>query len=530
VIVKDIYHASPSPEEALSVAVPSKVKELKFINSKLFAHLTGYKVTSVTGFCGEYYGYAWFSSLTGFGRVENCSGYIDVIECDNVIHSQIQSAYKCHNLQDIKVVFGLIDYPDPNTTVAIKECSLIDGVSFSVDHWGVVDEYIEFYKCEHISNVRNMTKWTINYVDCTDVVGDTCDGYYTEEDEGKVQTVNTSGEKSLISVYDKETSDAKFADIGEKITTLSDAVTVLSEGVDPDKIDGVKDLVSYVSEHGAEVTGMVQDINTLKEKEEWDYVITKLEDFTTAKLATMSGRVLVKGVNYDTEYVNSVPPLAVTIPASIKVIKFINSTIYAEITAVSKSTAITGFIGGGVEGFFYSIITNFGAVEHCGGCLDVISCNNIMHTRVHICRNCYNLQDITVYGDYSDGIDYGFWNCVLITGVTIERNHGQWNDEDYIVEFKSCKHISNVHLSENSSEGTVINYEENCRFVNGDTCDGYYTAEDNGKVQTVNTSGEKSLISVYDKTEIDGMLGDISTALDELHTYAQSLVNGGATV
>lgn len=31
------------------------------------------------------------------------------------------------------------------------------------------------------------------------------------------------------------------------------------------------------------------------------------------------------------------------------------------------------------------------------------------------------------------------------------------------------------------------------------------------------------------KQYVDGLVGDISTALDELHTYAQALVNGGAT-
>jgi hypothetical protein len=36
-----------------------------------------------------------------------------------------------------------------------------------------------------------------------------------------------------------------------------------------------------------------------------------------------------------------------------------------------------------------------------------------------------------------------------------------------------------------------------------------------------------NLADYYDKGEIDGMIGDISTALDTLHNYAQNLVNGG---
>ena len=40
----------------------------------------------------------------------------------------------------------------------------------------------------------------------------------------------------------------------------ADAIAVLTEGVDQDKVDGVKDLIDYVEKHGSEVTGMKEDI------------------------------------------------------------------------------------------------------------------------------------------------------------------------------------------------------------------------------------------------------------------------------
>lgn len=40
----------------------------------------------------------------------------------------------------------------------------------------------------------------------------------------------------------------------------ADAITLLTDGVDQDKVDGVKDLINYVETHGAEVTGMKEDI------------------------------------------------------------------------------------------------------------------------------------------------------------------------------------------------------------------------------------------------------------------------------
>lgn len=46
------------------------------------------------------------------------------------------------------------------------------------------------------------------------------------------------------------------------------------------------------------------------------------------------------------------------------------------------------------------------------------------------------------------------------------------------------------------------------------------------KVSALETQ-KVNLADYYDKGEIDGMIGDISTALDTLHEYAQSLVSGG---
>ena len=44
------------------------------------------------------------------------------------------------------------------------------------------------------------------------------------------------------------------------IDTLTGVVNTLAEGVDAEKVDGVKDLIAYVEEHGPEVAGMKEDI------------------------------------------------------------------------------------------------------------------------------------------------------------------------------------------------------------------------------------------------------------------------------
>ena len=79
-----------------------------------------------------------------------------------------------------------------------------------------------------------------------------------------------------------------------------------------------------------------------------------------------------------------------------------------------------------------------------------------------------------------------------------------------------------------------------CSNVDPDTCDGYsaaqlpeVTEEDNGKIlQVVGGTWQTADLPPapdVDKAYVDSLVGDIGSAFDELHGYAQSLVEGGAT-
>ena len=64
-------------------------------------------------------------------------------------------------------------------------------------------------------------------------------------------------------IKDVEDDYLKAADKTElqgNIDTLTGVVNTLRDGVDAEKVDGVKDLIDYVEEHGTEVTGMKEDI------------------------------------------------------------------------------------------------------------------------------------------------------------------------------------------------------------------------------------------------------------------------------
>lgn len=67
--------------------------------------------------------------------------------------------------------------------------------------------------------------------------------------EGKVVTI----EGDYLTSADK-------TELQTNIDTVSSAVELLTNGVDAETVDGVNDLIAYVNEHGAEVTGMKDDI------------------------------------------------------------------------------------------------------------------------------------------------------------------------------------------------------------------------------------------------------------------------------
>jgi hypothetical protein len=53
-----------------------------------------------------------------------------------------------------------------------------------------------------------------------------------------------------------------------QITANANAITLLTDGADPDKVDGVKDLIAYVETHGATVTGLQEAIATAQKAAE----------------------------------------------------------------------------------------------------------------------------------------------------------------------------------------------------------------------------------------------------------------------
>ena len=81
----------------------------------------------------------------------------------------------------------------------------------------------------------------------------TAEAAKAREEEGKLVNRIKAVEDDYLKAADK-------TELQGNIDTLTDVVETLRDGIDTDKVDGVKDLIAYVEAHGPEVTGMKADI------------------------------------------------------------------------------------------------------------------------------------------------------------------------------------------------------------------------------------------------------------------------------
>lgn len=79
-------------------------------------------------------------------------------------------------------------------------------------------------------------------------------------EETRAKGIEGGLETRLAAVEGDYLKGADKTELQGNIDTLTGVVNTLRDGVDADKVDGINDLIKYVEDHGAEVTGMLEDI------------------------------------------------------------------------------------------------------------------------------------------------------------------------------------------------------------------------------------------------------------------------------
>lgn len=112
--------------------------------------------------------------------------------------------------------------------------------------------------------------------------------------DGQVAT-NTSDIVRVEGLVTAEVTRATNAEtaLDKRITTNANAIELLTNGTSADEVDSIKDLIDYVNEHGTEVTGIKEDIQTLEgkvatlEAKPFDTYATKTEVSTVSDRAEL---------------------------------------------------------------------------------------------------------------------------------------------------------------------------------------------------------------------------------------------------
>lgn len=81
-----------------------------------------------------------------------------------------------------------------------------------------------------------------------------------DAEKGRAEGIESGLETRLAAVEGDYLKAADKTELQGNINTVSAAVERLTNGVSPEEIDGVNDLIQYVKDHGTEVTGMQGDI------------------------------------------------------------------------------------------------------------------------------------------------------------------------------------------------------------------------------------------------------------------------------
>ena len=96
--------------------------------------------------------------------------------------------------------------------------------------------------------------------DVVDYVNIKTTGIATSEALTELQGKVTTAQNAIDAIEADYLKAADKTELQGNIDTLTGVVETLRDGIDADKVDGVKDLIAYVEAHGPEVTGMKDNI------------------------------------------------------------------------------------------------------------------------------------------------------------------------------------------------------------------------------------------------------------------------------
>lgn len=195
-------------------------------------------------------------------RVTTAEGAIDVLETlvgEDTVKNQIDAAIEALNLdttyEKVGVAAGLVN---PVSEKANANEAAITAINNETN--GILAQAKSHTNTEVAADRTRLEALEAKFTDGEGSVADQIAAAVKVEKE-RAEGIEAGLETRLAAVEGDYLVEADKTELQNQITANANAITLLTEGVDPDKVDGVKDLIEYVDTHGAEVTGMKEDIS-----------------------------------------------------------------------------------------------------------------------------------------------------------------------------------------------------------------------------------------------------------------------------
>lgn len=194
-------------------------------------------------------------------RVTTAEGAIDVLETlvgEDTVKNQIDAAIKALNLEETYEKVGVAaELVSPVSAKADANEAAIAVINNETN--GILAQAKAHTNTEVAADRLRLDALEAKFTG-NDSVADQIAAAVKEEAD-RAKAAEEANAAAIKAVSDDYLKTADKTELQDQITANANAITLLTDGADPDKVDSVKDLIDYVDTHGAEVTGMKEDIS-----------------------------------------------------------------------------------------------------------------------------------------------------------------------------------------------------------------------------------------------------------------------------
>ena len=358
------------------------------------------------------------------------------------------------------------------------------------------------------------------------------------KDHSQLQNLDyeNSGHRGFASTEQLNATNERVSTLEEQVQTNASAIQALSEGIDPEKIDGLKEVAEYVNEHVEEVIDINERLTALEEKPSTpsgepiiamiginsENTIITIKNISNAVLIDWGDGTPIEDISSKTEYTHTYTSIAV---------------VYVKIYGGNGQMDIGDYAFYNLSTLYRIIIPQFTSISGeyafygCG--LAEISLPSVLTKIGRNCfANCTNLTYIKIPKNVSTIMALAFSGCSNLKLVEMENTQPSSRSSNsfpsttkFIVPYEALEQYkSNASWSAYASQidsyalVSELPEEGGSATPSGEPLIATFNITTANTSVTVKNLTGATMVDWGDGSEIE----DISSTTTYTHTYAQA--------